>query len=372
MKTEKVRKQPLGDISEKSVVENVGGYQIIECYGDLQQEYDALRSQVGVLDYSANGKIKITGNDPIAFLNPLISIDIEFMDIERTNFALILNEEAQVIDLITFYHQEDYIWIETSPDKRKDVYEWLVEKNTDQNVEIEDVTENYAVVGFEGPYAWKVGQTFLDFDISSLPFQSFVETTWEGEEILFARTGVTGEYGYKLLIDATAGSKLWQYVLEQKGEEYVVHPVGTLALEITMLEVRQPNIVYETKDLNVFEACLEWLIHFDKEDYTANHALQTIREKGVDRRIVGFCFDTDETLEEGDTIFVEEVEVGKVVQVVPSFNLGKKLALGVIENTFAVSGLTLQALHHKTDKQVTIQTISSPYVIPKSWGIKII
>ncbi|MFC0302619.1 glycine cleavage T C-terminal barrel domain-containing protein [Virgibacillus soli] len=372
MNLNRVLQKQLGNIGDKSVVDELGDYQIVQRYVDVEKEYDALRNHVGIIDYTANGKIKITGDDPVEFLNEFLTIDIEFMDIEKVDFSLILDEDAQVIDLVTIYHQEDYILIETSAHQREKIHQLLLHGNNDDIVVVEDVTNQFAIIGFEGPYAWKVGREFLDFDISSLPFQSFVETTWQDQSILFARTGVTGEYGYKICVAASSGLKLWEHLLEQDSEDFSVHPVGMQALEIAMLEVRQPNVRYETSELNVFEACLEWLVHFDKDEFAASEVLQEIREEGVDKRLVGFCFDAKEVLAKDDTILVEHVEVGKVVQVVHSYQLGKKLALGVVEDIFAVSGLSLVAYHHEKGQLVPIETISSPYVIPKSWEIKIV
>ena len=47
----------------------------------------------------------------------------------------------------------------------------------------------------------EISSTILDFEISSLPFQSFVLNQLFGKEILLARTGVTAEYGYQLLFE---------------------------------------------------------------------------------------------------------------------------------------------------------------------------
>ncbi|MGX4668277.1 aminomethyltransferase family protein [Cerasibacillus sp. JNUCC 74] len=356
-------------LKENAVLQNKGGYGVISSYTNVADEYSSLRNEVGIIDFSAVGKLRITGDEHVEFFNSLISFDIEFLDVEKTAFSLMLDNKGNVIDLITIYKHDDYILVETSVSKRARVLEYLNAYKTDE-IEIVDESDSLAVIAFEGPYAWKLGQNLIDFDISSLPFQSFVETKWNGKDILFSRTGVTGEYGYRVFISVNEAVNLWNYLVKQKDEDYSVTPVGMDALNITMLEVRQPNIEFEAKGLSVFESCFEWLISFDKEEFVAMDVINEQIEQGVKRRLVGFKFNSADELVPSDSIMVEDEKVGEVLQVEYSFVLEQNLGLAIIKNEFAVSGLTIEG--SGANGRVQIQTASSPYITPKSWAIKIV
>ena len=349
-----------------------GGYDVVSLYTELETEYTTIRNHVALIDNSANGKFKVTGEEHVEFVNQFLSFDIEYLDIEKTTFAMVLNEEAQVIDLVTVYKQEDYLLIETSVSKRNEVFDFLTSHLENDEIIIEDLSDTLAAIAFEGPYAWNVGQQLIDFDISSLPFQSFVETIWNGETIVFARTGVTGEYGYKVLLSMESAMNLWNLLVEIKGDHFHVQPVGTEALTITMLEIRQPNIEFEANGLSVFESGLEWLFSFEKEEFIAMDAITELREQKVEKRLVGFVFDKEESLTTGDAIMVENENVGTVVQVEFSYSIDKHLALAVVMDEFAVSGLEMGALSSESGTRVEIKTVSSPYITPKSWAIKIV
>ncbi|SDY98636.1 aminomethyltransferase family protein [Thermoactinomyces sp. DSM 45892] len=346
------------------------GYAVVSTYTDVNEEYRVLRGGVGLIDLSAVGKIKVTGESHVEFINELVTKEIEFLDIEKSLYTLLLDDNGQVIDLINVYKTEDAILIETSITKRSEVLAWLNGRKVD-DVEIEDLSEKLAMIGLEGPYAWKVGQRLIDFEISSLPFQAFVEIDWNGHHVFFARTGVTGEYGYKVIVQMDVAHQMWETLLGYADEDVKVQAVGMDALEIAMMEVRQPNMAVEGNDLTLYEACLEWLVSFDKEDFTGFEAINSMREQGVKQRVIGFVTNQDHVLDANDAIVVEETNVGKVLQICYSPTLDKKLGLAVIHEDFAVSGIDLEGLNQNGER-VRIQTQSSPYTFPKSWSIKII
>ncbi len=178
-----------------------GRYGVVAAFSDVMAEYSALRRSVGLCDFSTHGKFKITGDDYVRWLSELVSRDLEFFDTEKTLFALCLNEQGEALDLVTLYKYEDAILVETEASNRDRLADWFEQHRTDAVV-IEDVSEELALIGFEGPQAFKVARMLIDFEISSIPFQSFVETTKDGQLLTLARIGSTGEYGYKVFAPA--------------------------------------------------------------------------------------------------------------------------------------------------------------------------
>lgn len=336
-------------------------------------EYKALRNEVGLIDLSSAGKIKVTGDDHVEFVNSIITMDIEFMDIEKSTFSLILDEDAKVIDLVTVYINEDDLLIETSPAKRQVVLEVLENFQPEEELDyvIEDVTEKLAVIAFEGPYAWKAAQAVIDdIDITSLGFQAIAEAEWNSQDIMLARVGVTGEYGYKIFLPTEKSEELYNELLNVTGDEYKITPVSQKALEIAMLEVRQPNIEIESKGLTVLESCFEWLINFDKETFIGYDAIQDMIDEEVPRRIVGFSADSKLTINPKDVVQVENIKVGEILQAEYNPIEDKYFGLVILEKDFAVSGLTLESVEKDSGETGEIQTISSPFIVTKSLAIK--
>ena len=347
-----------------------GEYAVVTTYTDTNEEYGVLRSAIGLIDFSAAGKFRIGGDEHVQFVNRLVTKDIEFLDVEKSIYTAMLFEDGRIMDLVTLYKQEDAIIMEASPERRDQVWNWLMEQKL-EDVELEDLSDAWASIAFEGPYAWKLGQSLVNFEISSLPFQSFVEIEWKGHKSMLARVGGTGEYGYKLIIPAELAIESWNELLGFTEDDLKVQAVGQEALDVSFLEVRQPSIKVEGLNLNLYEACLEWLLTPHKEEFIGISALQGQKEKADGRKLVGFTFNKENELNQGDDLLIEDTKVGHVMQVHYSPSLEKNLGIGIVEQFFAVSGIEMEGLN-TAGERVIVETKSSPYVLPKSWSIKIL
>src|SRR5207302_597904 len=117
-------------------------------------------------------------------------------------------------------------------------------------------------------------------------FLGVQQTEWEGEEVLVSRLGFTGEYGFKCNLSIEGAKKLWTRLAEE------ARPIGHEALEIAMLEVRQPMLHRELgDDGNVMRCGLNWLIELEKEDCVGHEALMAQRDAGPDLLPVSFTAD---------------------------------------------------------------------------------
>jgi aminomethyltransferase len=240
----------------------------------------------------------------------------------------------------------------------------MEQKNED--VVIEDVSANYAIIAVEGPKSWELMEKIVSFEISSLSYQGFFETEWAGNKMVVARIGYTAEYGYQLMVDVEQAQTLWETIMNE-GAAFGAQTCGWKVLDSCMLEVRQPNIDLELEGRNVFEATLNWLVDFRKDEFVGREALLVMKEQGFERSMVGFVAPQETIVQQGDVVKVEDEVIGQVVYAVTSGALGKKLGLAMLDNQYAVSGLELAV---DANGLAAINTVSSPYIMPKSWSIK--
>lgn len=332
--------------------------------------YEAIRNEIGVIELASTGKIVVKGDEHVEFLDRLVTKDIQFMEEEKTVYTLLLQEDGTVIAFVNLFKNEDSMTIITASEKKEQVLAWLQKHQEKQasKVEIVNISESHSLIGFEGPYAWKLAQQFLHFEIASLPFQSFALTTLQGTEIILARTGVTGEYGYQLLFK----KELRDAVLEKMNSftEIALQAVDKEALEIAMLEIRQPYYEFTIgQNLSLFEVCLEWFVDFYKEDFIGKEFLEQQLEKGIGQRIVGFTTDRENPVSLDDEIYVGEHAIGKVIEIKESPGLHAKLGIGLLREPFAVSGIHIQ-IKNKQNRIYEAITKSSPYILCKSWEMK--
>ncbi|MEH7895736.1 aminomethyl transferase family protein, partial [Bacillus thuringiensis] len=251
------------------------------------------------------------------------------------------------------------------------VLAWLENQKTN-GIEIIDISQTHSLLGFEGPYAWRLAQQFLDFEISSLPFQSFVLNQLFGKEILLARTGVTAEYGYQLLFEKYLEPIVVETINSFNDDDINLKKVDWETLETLMLEIRHPYFEFKhLEELNIFEASLEWFIDFYKDEFYGRESLEQQSEAGVNKRIVGFTTGIESQITVNDEIFIEEQLIGKVIELKESPVLNMRLGVALLEEPFAVSGIGFY-VKNKENALYEAHTQSSPYILPKSWSIKIL
>ncbi len=333
-------------------------------------EYAAVRGNVAIFDFSTHGQLRISGDDHVAWTSQLVSRDLEFLNSETATFALCLNEQADVLGIITLYKFDDAILIETEPSERERVAAWFTQ-HREEGIEIEDVSEQSLLLGLEGPAAFKVVQTLLDYEVSSIAFQGFVEVEYQGETLLLARTGYTGEYGYKLIAPASIAPQVWNELLGQV-QNLGGQQCGTEVLSTTMLEVRQPIGSLEIGMRSVISAGLGWMVDFNKaEDYIGKEAVLEQCAAPLSHRTIGFVMDAQARIKIGASIVMEDQIIGSVLAITYSPTLKMQLGLAYNIEPFTVPDLTWD-IQDEQGKLSQARSVSSPYIVPRSWKIKML
>ncbi|MGE5405633.1 MAG: aminomethyltransferase family protein [Candidatus Saccharibacteria bacterium] len=343
---------------------NLGNFEVPLKYGDVHEEYSTLRNRVGIYDISCLGKFKVEGENAVDFLQKLLTKDIEYLSMDRSEVYLMLDQQGSIIDQVNVYNFDDYYLIECWPTRIEKVENWLNDNLID-NVRVSNITQDLAVISIEGPYSWKVLQRLIDFDVVALSYQSFIETEISGITVTISRTGYTAEYGYKLMINPSEFADLWNLVVQQ---EDLVAPVGLAALEICRTESRFAQLDDEAKhDEKVLEIGLNWMIDFNKEDYVGADALAEQKED-IKKRLV--CFKALEQCDipEGSSVYADTIVIGTVSQNVFSPTLDTTIGVAFLQTEFAAADLALKV---DTGSQLSsIMTVSAPFITPKSWAIK--
>jgi aminomethyltransferase len=112
-------------------------------------------------------------------------------------------------------------------------------------------------------------------------------TELDGIPVVISRTGWTGEVGYEIYLrDPARGGELWDRIMEA-GQPHGIRPIAPC--EARRIEAGIFNYGSDmTIDNNPFEIMgLERLVEPQAADYVGKAALESIRARGVDRKLVG-------------------------------------------------------------------------------------
>jgi len=114
---------------------------------------------------------------------------------------------------------------------------------------------------------------------------------------------------------------------------------------------------------------LQWMIDFDKEDFSGCAAIKQRRAGGLKKKIIGLeAAPGCDALKDDARIFHEEREVAEVVAGGCSFVLNQPLALALFPVELAYSGLQFRL---GAPGGPVVKSISMPPIMPKSLTVKL-
>ena len=221
--------------------ESFEDWQLVGHFTDSHEEHRAVRQEVGVIDLSHRGRLRLTGNDRVAYLHRIISNDVEGLSVGEGNYATILTNRGKIIADMKVYVFEDSIGIETNAETTSILYQELDKYLIADDVTIEDFTEHTGAVGVHGPKSAELLQEIYGFDVGDLPEYHNVVHEIEGQPIICVRANETGEVGYNLCTASESMEWLWDTILT-KGRAFGAEPVGLTALDSLRIEGGYPSI----------------------------------------------------------------------------------------------------------------------------------
>jgi aminomethyltransferase len=355
---------------KKAEVIDIVGRKAVKNFGDLEAEYKALREGAMIYDCSNYGIYAVGGASADSFLEQLATKDIQYLNIGNICECYFLNEEAELVGSVFILRREVDFLIITPWEHALAVKDWLEAKSEKLGqVTITEICGDKALLSIEGPKAWIAIKNIFDIEIETVALRYSIDTQYENEMITILRIGRSSEYGY-MILGSTEVSKSIYNNFFNKCQGFLVEEGGLDCLELSMLEVHQPNFIKETKEYgNILELSQQWYIQYDKEGYIGRERLMEIADEEIEKLAVGFIGEeNEEVFVAGSNVIIEGECIGKVVYSLCSLKLNRPMGIAVLNNPYGQSGLDFEVETLNGVKK--IHTISSPFVRPLSWDIK--
>jgi aminomethyltransferase len=181
--------------------------------------------------------------------------------------------------------------------------------------------------------------------------------------LLISRTGVTGEYGYKVQVPAEAAEAVRAQLVEAGAVE-----AGLDAVDACRMEMRFPNLERESagEQVTPFDLGLQWMVDF-QHDFAGKDALLERWKDGLDRLPV--CWVAAEGLTTppgpGAPLSIEGSTVGSVAHAVWSPSLNRVIGTARVDKSVAAADVEF-ALGEPTHQ---VSTISAPFLVATSFGV---
>src|SRR5688572_7764083 len=315
------------------------GYNMPISYTGINDEQHAVRKNAGVFDVSHMGEFILKGDNALDLIQQVTTNDASKLVKGKAQYSCFTNENGGIVDDLIVYCLEEnkvYMLVVNASNIEKD-WNWVLEHNS-ANVEMHNISDQTCLLAIQGPNATKILQPLADTDILNLNYYSFVKGKFAGlENVLISATGYTGAGGVEIYFENKNGAadKIWNAIFEA-GKQQGLKPIGLAARDTLRLEMGYCLYGNDIDDTtSPLEAGLGWITKFTK-NFTARPILEKQKEKGVDRKLVGF-----EMLEKGIPRHGYEIKdfsgtvLGHVTSGTQSPTLGKAIGMGYVSNAYS-------------------------------------
>ena len=343
------------DLGAKIV--DFAGFDMPVLYSKILEEHHAVRTHVGIFDVSHMGEFLVNGPDSLDFLQKITTNDISKLFPKKIQYSCFPNEKGGIVDDLLVYclGENEYMLVVNGANIDKD-WNWIVAQKADFDVQLENISDEMALIAVQGPKAVEIVQLVTNIDVGKIPYYHFERGMVANvPNLIVSATGYTGEKGFELYVPNYLAPDLWEIFLK-KGAQ----PCGLAARDTLRLEMGYCLYGNDIDDsTSPLEANLGWITKF-KKDFIGKPVLEQQKKKGVTQKLVGF-----ELLEKGiprkdyEILDLEGKKIGRVTSGTQSPSLEKPIGMGYVQKEFAEIGSEILIQIRK--KQVKAKIVRLPF-----------
>lgn len=265
-----------------------GGWSMPVQYTGIIDEHHAVRGKLGVFDISHMGQFFARGPGALAWLNDLLTNNVERLSVGECQYTFLLNDAGGVIDDLIVYRigEENYLLV-VNAGKIDEDFAWM-KSHLAPGVEFENRSADFAGLAVQGPRSAQLFDAFFQGKYSRPARNEILAVEIDGMTYYVARTGYTGEDGFEVFCPAERAVKSWNDIL-RKGAEFEIKPCGLGARDTLRLEMCYPlNGSDLSPETTPIEAGLSIFVDLNKPNFIGKDALAKQKQEGVKRRLVPF------------------------------------------------------------------------------------
>jgi aminomethyltransferase len=332
------------------------GWQMPVSYGSDLAEHHAVRTSTGLFDISHMAQFSVTGPDAAAFLDRALTANVSAIALSRAKYTMILDEDGGIIDdLITYQNAPGEYLVIANASNHDPVLAALSERLSGFTVTLTDLV-NEALIAVQGPTSRSILEATpglvhdeaiaLGHTLETLPYYACMAMRFNGEPVLVARTGYTGEDGFEVGMSVDVAPDFWNAVLSAGAT-----PAGLASRDTLRLEAGMPLYGHELGlDVQPIQAGLGRSVPLKTKtvDFVGREALVAGPAKNA-RVLVGLTTEGKRAGRAGYGVYVAAPEgvapeadaVGIITSGALSPTLGYPIAMAYVDPDVLEAGLPL-------------------------------
>lgn len=294
-------------------------------YSSVKEEVLAVRNHSGVFDVGHMGEFLVEGIDAVNFVDFIITNDFKNADNLKAVYSPLCREDGTVIDdLIAYKLDLERVLICVNASNIQKDWTWISSKISNFKCTIKNLSDDYSLLALQGPDSEKIMREFGILNTIDFPYYSIMETTYDNQKLIIARTGYTGEDGFEIFSSHSFAKTIWKKFLING-----VKPCGLAARDVLRLEVCYPLYGHELNDeITPLDATLNWTVKLTKESFIGKSSLLNYKPR---YQLVKLSLDRGIPREGYDVLDSEGHIIGKVTSGTMSVITGKGIAMALIE-----------------------------------------
>ncbi|GAB3701584.1 aminomethyltransferase family protein [Halorubrum pallidum] len=334
-----------------------GGRQVVDHYGKPERVGKAVRKVVGAIEMGY-GVLAVTGADRVEFVDNAVSNRVPDED-GRGVYALLLDPQGGIETDMYVYNANERLLVFLPPERTESVATDWSEKVFIQDVEIEDVSEEFGVFGVHGPKSTEKIASVLGGPGAPEEPLSFVRGSMVDAGVtVIATDSPLGEEGYEVICAADDAEEVFNTLLTRGLN---AAPFGYRTWDALSAEAGTPLFEYELAGVVPNVLGLRNALDFEKGCYVGQEVVSRVENQGrPSRRLVGLTLDglADAVAEiDGDAnpsgyddllptpgaaVFSGDEAVGEVTRAAAGPGSGDPIALAFVDFDAALDGATVR------------------------------
>jgi folate-binding protein YgfZ len=256
---------------------------------DAASEIRATRDAAGLFDYSARGKLIVSGTDRIAFLQGMLTSNVAALAAGGGQRSAIVTAMGKMIANLLLLKRDNDVLIEAPPGRAPIVVETLTKYIVTEDVEAADISSDLALLSVQGPLSAAVLREALVQSVgAAIPEDAFTfrELAWRVAPLVLLRHDRFRLPGYDVWAPVTHAASLRGAILHV-GSAHGLASCGDDARETLRIAAGRPAWGAEiTEDSFPGEVGLASAVSVKKGCYIGQEVLSRIHHVGHVNRIL--------------------------------------------------------------------------------------
>lgn len=329
------------------------GAHAVATFGDPQAELRALLEASGVYELNWRGKLVLSGEDRVRWLNGMVTGNVRDLPHNRGTYAFILNPQGRIQGDLYAFQRGDYLLVASDLAQLSTLTATFDRYIIMDDVEVGDVSDKLSSIGLAGPLAVDT-LARAAIQIPTLHPLEVADITWNNIGLSVMRGESEHNPSFEIWFDPEKAYQIWDALVAAGAI-----PVGTQALEWRRILLGIPRFGIDIGERDLpQETAQDRALHYSKGCYVGQEIVERIHSRGnVHRHLIGF--ELSAPVERGTKVRVGGKDVGEITSSarIPLLGGERTLALGYIRREHASPGTEVELSLQTGEMTATVASL---------------